>query len=131
MNGLIIYINWEYFLGALGTLIVIAYYANGRLTRIETSIDWLKETLRTFKISTENNRAKMFDANSPIVLTVRGRRALKDIGLAAYIDSHKEDLIRRCDVNRNVEPYEIQSRSFRLLAELGSRLIKSTIQELR
>jgi hypothetical protein len=118
MNGLIIYVNWEYFLGVVGTLIAIAYYANGRFTRIETSIEWLKEALRTLKVSTENATAKLFDASSPIALTGRGRRALKDSGLAAYIDSHKDKLTRRCHVDQHADPYDVQSCSFRIFADL-------------
>ena len=55
MNGLIIYINWEYFFGVIGVLIGIAYYANGRLTRLETSVEWLKDTLKALKSELENN----------------------------------------------------------------------------
>lgn len=49
MNDVIIYINWEYFLGLLGTIIGIAYYANGRLTKVEISLEWLKDTLRALQ----------------------------------------------------------------------------------
>jgi hypothetical protein len=54
MSGLTIYINWEYFLGVIGTVIAIAYYTNGRLTRLETSMDWVKETLRQITLNFEN-----------------------------------------------------------------------------
>jgi hypothetical protein len=46
MDGIVININWEYFLGLIGTIIGIAYYANGRLARLETSVEWLKEAIR-------------------------------------------------------------------------------------
>jgi|SRR5579859_2447102 len=118
MNGLIIYINWEYFLGVVGTLVAIAYYTNGRFTRLETSVEWLKETIRNLKITTENAKAKLFDANSPIALTIRGRRALQDSGLAAYIDSHKDNLTRRCQVDCDDDSYDVQNCSFRLFANL-------------
>jgi hypothetical protein len=45
MNELSIHIGWEYFLGLIGTLIGIAYYTNGRLTRLETTVDWVKDAL--------------------------------------------------------------------------------------
>jgi hypothetical protein len=45
MNELSIHIGWEYFLGVIGTLIGIAYYTNGRLTKLETSMDWVKDAL--------------------------------------------------------------------------------------
>jgi hypothetical protein len=50
MNGLIIYINWEYFLGLLGAIIALAYYANGRLTKVETSLEWLRDAVREMQI---------------------------------------------------------------------------------
>lgn len=46
MRELAIHISWEYFLGLIGTLIGIAYYANGGLTRLETSMEWVKNALR-------------------------------------------------------------------------------------
>jgi hypothetical protein len=49
MNGLTIYVDWAYFLGIVGTLIGIAYYANGRFTKIETTIEWLKQILLEIK----------------------------------------------------------------------------------
>ena len=49
MNGLTIYVDWQYFLGILGALIGLAYYANGRFTKIETTVEWLKETLLEIK----------------------------------------------------------------------------------
>jgi hypothetical protein len=49
MNGITIYVDWTYFLGIVGTLIGIAYYANGRFTKIETTVEWLKEILLEIK----------------------------------------------------------------------------------
>jgi hypothetical protein len=55
MNGLIIYIDWQYFLGILGALIGLAYYANGRLTKIETTVEWLKTLLLEIKADLEKS----------------------------------------------------------------------------
>ena len=49
MNGITIYVDWAYFLGIVGTLIGIAYYANGRFTKIETTVEWLKQILLEIK----------------------------------------------------------------------------------
>jgi hypothetical protein len=43
MNGLTISVSWEYFLGVMGALIAVAYYTNGRLTGLETSVQWLTD----------------------------------------------------------------------------------------
>jgi hypothetical protein len=49
MNGLIIYVDWQYFLGILGALIGMAYYVGVRFTKIETTVEWLKEILLEIK----------------------------------------------------------------------------------
>jgi hypothetical protein len=54
MNGITIYVDWSYFLGIVGTLIGIAFYANGRFTKIETTIEWLKGTLLEIKSRLED-----------------------------------------------------------------------------
>jgi hypothetical protein len=51
---LIININWEFFLGVIGTLVILAYYANGRFTKLETSVEWLKDAI---KVLTQRNEA--------------------------------------------------------------------------
>jgi hypothetical protein len=48
-NGITIYVDWAYFLGIVGTLIGIAYHANGCFTQIETTVEWLKEILLEIK----------------------------------------------------------------------------------
>jgi hypothetical protein len=48
-NGITIYVDWAYFLGIVGTLIGMAYYANGRFTQIETTVEWLEEILLEIK----------------------------------------------------------------------------------
>jgi hypothetical protein len=58
MNGITIYVDWAYFLGIVGTLIGIAYYANGRFTKIETTIEWLKEILLEIKERLENGKGQ-------------------------------------------------------------------------
>src|SRR5215468_1394784 len=54
MNGITIYVDWAYFLGIVGTLIGMAYYANGRFTKIETTVEWLKEILLEIKTRLEH-----------------------------------------------------------------------------
>ena len=55
MNEITIYIDWPYFLGIVGTLIATAYYPNGRFTKIETTVEWLKETLLEIKATLEDD----------------------------------------------------------------------------
>jgi hypothetical protein len=62
---LTININWEYFLGVIGALIGLAYYVNGRFTKIETSLAWLKEALQELKINSEYRTRKLFSSRAP------------------------------------------------------------------
>ena len=54
MNGITIYIDWPYFLSIVGTLIGVAYYAKGRFTKIETTVEWLKDILLDIKARLED-----------------------------------------------------------------------------
>jgi hypothetical protein len=79
MNGITIYVDWAYFLGIVGTLIGIAYYANGRFTKIETTIEWLKETLIEIKSRLEDGTGPSqanphFRDSSPLVPRKRHSR---------------------------------------------------------
>ena len=117
MNNVIININWEYFLGLVGTLIALAYYANGRFTRLETSVEWLTETFRGLKIASENSSAKLFGVGSPVSLTREGERVLSLSGLKSYIDTHEERLTAQCRRNSSYDRYEVQSSTFRVFAD--------------
>jgi hypothetical protein len=65
MNGLIIYVDWQYFLGILGALIGMAYYANGRFTKIETTVEWLKKLLLEIKTGLETRDSQASIARLP------------------------------------------------------------------
>ena len=58
---LTIQISWEYALGIIGAIIAgsasIAWYASGRLTALETSMEWVKSTLIELKVAVENANA--------------------------------------------------------------------------
>lgn len=117
MDTLVINIDWQYFLGIIGSLIAIAYYAQGRFTALETDVTWLKETIGELTIRAENVRAKLFKSDSPVSLTPSGYLALKNSGLRSYIDANRHALLTRLDKVRS-DPYELQHRAFRLLADL-------------
>jgi hypothetical protein len=116
MNNVIININWEYLLGLVGTLIALAYYANGRFTRLETSVEWLTETFRGLKIASENSAAKLFGVGSPVSLTREGERVLNLSGLKSYVDAHRERLTAQCRRDPSCDRYELQSTAFRILS---------------
>ncbi len=112
---LTINIGWEFFLGIIGTLIALAYYANGRLTRLDTNFDWLADAVRDLTIKVENIAAKAFEAGSPISLTATGEQLLQDSGFKSYIDRHRDELTVRLRENAAFDLYTIQGNAFRLL----------------
>lgn len=113
---LTINISWEFFLGLLGTLIALAYHANGRLTRLETTCEWLANAVRDLAIKVENVSARAFEIGSPISLTATGERLLRDSGLKSYIDHRRDELTARLRAHAPVDLYSVQESAFRLLA---------------
>jgi hypothetical protein len=116
---LIIDINWEFFLGILGTLIALSYYANGRLTRIETNFEWLQNAVRDLSIRLENFSAQAFDIHSSVSLTATGEQLLRDSGLKSYIDRHRDHLTSLLHVKPPLEPHLIQDSAFRLFDRIS------------
>ena len=107
-------ISWEFFIGILGTLITLTYYANGRFTRLETNFDWLADAVRDLSIKVENVSAKAFEIGSPISLTATGERLLRDSGLKSYIDHRREELTARLRARAPLDLYTVQESAFRL-----------------
>jgi hypothetical protein len=118
MGGLTINISWEYFLGIMGSLIAIAYYTNGRFTALETTVEWLKETVTELMLDSENHRTKLFRTGSPITLTPTGYHVLGRSGLRSYIDAKRQILVAGLNAPMASDSYELQRRAFHLLAEL-------------
>jgi hypothetical protein len=116
---LTINIDWEYFLGIIGTLIALAYYTNGRFTRIETNSEWLADTVRDLSVRVENISAKAFDIGSPISLTSTGEQLLRDSGLKSYIDRNKDDLTIRHRARAPFDLYTVQESAFRLFDRIS------------
>jgi hypothetical protein len=118
METIVINIDWAYFLGLIGSLIAIVYYAQGRFTTLETDVAWLKDTISELTIQAENIRAKLFKSSSPVSLTQSGYVALKRSGLRSYIDANRNVLLGRLKRKSSADPYELQQHIFRLFAEL-------------
>src|SRR5712671_3806416 len=116
---LTINVTWEYFLGIFGTLIALAYYANGRFTRIETNFDWLADAVRDLTVRTENVSAKAFEIGSPISLTATGEQLLRDSGLKSYIDHRRDNLTTRLRAQAPLDLYTVQESAFLLFGHIA------------
>lgn len=113
-NEILINIDWKWLLGIFGTLIVIAWYANGRFTKLETSMDWVKEILHDLKVTSDNAIKPVFTSKSPVNLNQTGEAWLIESGLKDYIDGHKEELMKDCEGKKVTNPYEVQIHVFRM-----------------
>jgi hypothetical protein len=116
---LTINISWEFLLGIIGTLITLAYYANGRLTRLEANFDWLTDAVRDLTVKVENVSTKAFEIGSPISLTATGEQLLRDSGLKSYIDHRRDELTARLRVRAPLDLYRVQENAFRLFDHIS------------
>lgn len=112
-----IHIGWEYFLGIMGGLILIAHYSNGRFTALETSMTWVKDILKDLKTGADNATNPAFGAHSPVNLNATGETWLVESGLKEHIDSNKDYFIKQCAEKKETNPYEVQKHTFKLFDE--------------
>lgn len=112
-----IVIDWVYFLGIMGGLIGIAWYTNGRFTKIETSMEWMKTILRDLKTDVDNKNNPAFATASPVNLNPTGEKWLQESGLKAYMDANKSQLMAACSDKKNTNPYEVQKQTFKIMDE--------------
>lgn len=115
-EGLIIYIDWKYFLGIMGLFIYAAWYSNGRFTKLEVDMTWVKDILTEMKTGIDNasGTAPAFGPGSPINLKPTGERWLLESGWKQYIESKKPDLMKLCEEKRATNPYEVQKHIFKM-----------------
>lgn len=97
MEPTLIQINRSYFLGILSALILMAWYGRGRLGGTETSIEWIKETVKKFEGKVDEIYGSVF----PIKLLSRGVKILEESGLKEYVEKPRADRFkmprpRRC-----------------------------------
>lgn len=119
MEGLVISIGWEWAFGILitlvGSLITIAWITSSRFTKLETSMEWVRETLGDLKVNADNARNPVFASHSPINLNALGDTWMAESGLKAYIDARKDDYIGYCSEQESSNPYEVQKHAFQLM----------------
>ena len=105
-------ISWEYFLGVLGTLVLIAWYAASKFSKIETSIEWMKNAIKELKTASDNASSLVFDSQSPINLNSRGEEWLNTSGLKEYLDKNQKKFMSICEDKRNTNSYDVQQYIF-------------------
>ena len=122
IEPILIQINWIYFLGIIGSLILIAWYSGGRFSGLETSISWIKESLIKLEGrigNLEGRFDKSFSTQSPISLLQRGKDILESSGLKKYIDNNENILWEQCKSHKILSnPYDIQESAFKFFDEV-------------
>src|SRR3989344_7470040 len=115
MEPILIQINWVYFLGIIGGLILVAWYSGSRFSAIETSINWIKESITKLEGRVDN----AFASGSPVKLLPKGVEILEQSGLKEYVDKHKNDLMEKCKFTKNLtNQYDIQESAFECFDKL-------------
>lgn len=115
MEGLTINIGWEYFLGIIAALIGVAWYSNGRFTKLETIVELIQKALN---IGFDNEKVKAFGQHSPVNLTEVGKKLLNESGIKDYLDSTKDEYLSLCKSKKETNPYEVQSYIFELFDKM-------------
>jgi hypothetical protein len=118
MDGLIIHISWEWALGIVGTLILIAWQGSRRFAALETSMEWVKETLHDLKTGADNASNPAYVVHSPVNLNATGKLWITESGLRSYIDENKEVFLKTCEEKKETNPYEVQKHIFKLFDEI-------------
>ncbi len=114
-NNLIIQINWIWFLGIVGTLIFIAWKASGRFTKIEISIEWLKEKIDILW------KDKFAPAESPRNLNERGNAILNESGIKEIIDNKRNVLLALVRERRATNAYDAEQAILSVVSEMTNR----------
>lgn len=115
---LTISIEWPYFLGIVGTLILMAWYSSARFTALETSMEWVKEILKDLKTGADNAANPAFAAGSPVNLNSTGEIWIYESGLKDYINSNKDSFLKQCVEKKETNPYEVQKHTFKIFDEI-------------
>lgn len=125
-ESIIIQVNWVYFLGILGALLLTAYYSGSRFSAIETSINWIKESITKLEGRIDN----AFASSSPVKLLPKGIEVLEKSGLKEYIDMRKDELIAYCKSTKNLtNQYDIQESAFECFDKLDFGEFESNLKE--
>lgn len=123
-QNLVIYIGTYKALSLMGAVVLGAWYAARKLTRVETKLDTFEPRLTNL----EGRVDKLFEGQSPIALLPKGEKILEDCGLKQWINDRKDELLRRCRfIDPLANPYDIQDEAFALFEQMdfGSKLDKT------
>lgn len=137
MSGteIVIKIDILYFLGVIGTLLAITWYASSRFGKVENSIEWIKREMDRIQRELdwikseltglwdavkgrEASRAGVESVGSPIQPTELGWKYIKESGLGKIVDEEKrEELLKKLRdlLGEDYTEYDAQESARRIL----------------
>jgi hypothetical protein len=109
-TNIVIYIGIYKFIGTIGTLVVLTWWASHRLTKVETKVDMFETRLTGM----EGRLDASFGSGSPLRLLTKGETILNESGLKKYIDDNKAKMLSDCQSgNTMTNQYDIQEAVFK------------------
>lgn len=121
---LVIKVDILYFLGIVGTLIVIAWFTGWRFGKLHDSIEWIKRELTNLWEAIKGKEARRLGAEapgSPTHPTELGWKYIRESGLDNIVDKEKrEDLIEKLKniLGKEYADYDVQEQARRLLVSM-------------
>lgn len=128
MDGVTINIGWEYFLGIMGSLILIAWYSNGRFMALETSMEWVKKSLDN--LGKVVKKDEVAPANSPRKLNERGNKILNESGIKGFVDKKRTELTAKVREHTFTNPYDAEKYILDLMQE-APKLYPEEIENMK
>lgn len=142
MTELVFRISLIYFLGIIGTLLTITWFASKKFSSLETSINWIKKELskhwgeiKEMKRDVGDFRLAMAGlekGRSPLAPTDKGWGYLKGSGLVDIIDkTHRELLLGKLKENlpQKHAGYDVQEMARQVMLGMKDDPIMKSVKE--
>lgn len=130
MDELTINITWQWALGIVGTLLVLAWYGSSRFTAIESSLNNIVEVLKPMKrnVNVMSNylisKHKNFDSSelvtmSPFKLTDKGLDFIKEIGFDNVFNANKQVFFDCIEQEKPKLKYDVENSAIKSIYALS------------
>ena len=124
VTEIIIKIYFLYFLGIVGTLIGLTWYASHKFSKLENSIEWIKRELGNLWDAVKGREARRAGAEatgSPINPTELGWKYIRESGLDKIVDTEKkEELLEKLknSLGKDYAEYDVQEKARKLVVSM-------------
>lgn len=115
-GDLLINISWEWALGIVGVLLVMAWRGSSRFTALETSMDWVKKSIDNLNKLIKKD--EVAPANSPRKLNDRGIKILNESGVKEFVDEKRTELTAKIREHTFTNPYDAEKCILEVMQEV-------------